>query len=70
MDISPLTREEQNYNIDPLLNDYAHKLSELSSAAPENVRKFIQPALQPLPWRSFNWKEFLDFNPDSESIYD
>jgi hypothetical protein len=58
-EISPLTREEISYSVEPLLNDYSHKLAEMQAAAPEEVRKYIQPVLQPLPWKSFNWVEFL-----------
>lgn len=33
-EVATLTREEQSYNIDPLLNDYSYKMSEMLSAAP------------------------------------
>lgn len=54
-EVSVLSREELSYNIDPLLNDYSYKMSEMLSAAPESVRKHIPSVLQPLPWKAFNW---------------
>jgi hypothetical protein len=68
LEVSQITREEQSYSIEPLLNDYAHKMAELGSVIPENLRK-AQALVQPLPWKTFNWTEFLDFNPNSEAIY-
>lgn len=54
-EVSGVTRDDQAYNIDPLLNDYSYKMSEMLAAAPESVRKHIPSVLQPLPWKSFNW---------------
>lgn len=55
LQISPVTKEELNYSIEPLLGDYNHKMAELLTNAPEEVKKIVQPILQPLPWKNFHW---------------
>lgn len=70
VEVAALTREELAYNIDPLLNDYSYKMSEMLSAAPESVRKHVHSVLQPLPWKSFNWSEFLGISPNTNNVYD
>ena len=68
-EVSPLTTEEQNYKLDPLLSDYSLKLKEMASLAPESVKNLISPIMQPMTWEKFHWKDFLDIEPKSEQIY-
>lgn len=44
-------------------------MAELGAIIPERLRK-TQAALQPLPWKTFNWSEYLDLSSGSESVYD
>jgi hypothetical protein len=50
MEIAPLTTDDQSYNIEPLLNDYAYKMKELYNYTPERIRKIVFSVVQVLPW--------------------